>query len=912
MMKQNLIALALVLAMAVLAAPVMAGLTVDPADPDYLNITEMDGSVSYNFTITDVLIAQDGTIDIDVSSLDGFVADTVSVMTNDNVVVSDTAIAADWTYNIAASTLTLTSTGGDTAVGETVNVTFTGAGGNPWYFESSQAPFPLVATRMDADGGTATFDFSIETVPGHLGVTTGEKITSTDGATWANFTITDAPIIKDYNITIPVTGLFTYVASGTFTTANVVVEDSVADPTVWTGTVTGNTLTLNSTGGRTPVGSWVNVSFTGATNPWIPNSTGTKTVSLTGTRFDSAQTGTFNFVIRTVPPAGYAVAADFTASRTADIAPLTVVFTDKSGGNPDMWNWSFGDSAWFNTTTPASKSPTHTYTNVGKYTVNLTAKNVYGPDKKTRDKYISVLNGTVVTANTTITGLTTTTIGGQQSVAVDTTVLTKSALIPNNSVLEIQPPADRGLKNITIYAMPGVFVPAGGTISGPVSGVHLVSAEIAPSSPPFSLATGPKSSFNYSIDLATYPSNGLLTTKIWEGVIDEYDAKFRKVVDGNGGSGVAGTAYTANIEKTNIPSGTAVKIYMSVNSSWSQSLVDPTGMIFIVRISDDSTEGQVLPTQFLYNDPAEKLDYYEADSTRGLSTFGLYSLTGPNNPFQLVALAIANAPSNQPSSDSDSGTGNTPGAGTGQSTGPASVVEPGVQGAPASPAASEPVTAELSVTDQGVVTEATELQSADGIATVSIDQGVVALDQAGAPVSSVSIDTLAPSDMPSVPQDNTVSFAGIAYELGPNGAQFSPAISITFAVPAGQVGQDLTVRTYDHATDTWQDLPTTFDPVTGMVTAEVSHFCCFALFTKFVTAAPTLAATPAMPAMTPQIPTTLKPPSPTIATTFLGIILMVVNLLVTNPVLLVGIAVLAVGIVLMVWKQRRDRLYPKP
>jgi len=350
---------------------------------------------------------------------------------------------------------------------------------------------------------------------------------------------------------------------------------------------------------------------------------------------------------------------------------------------------------------------------------------------------------------------------------------------------------------------------------------------------------------------------------------------------------------------------------MSVNSSWSQSLVDPTGMIFIVRISDDSTEGQVLPTQFLYNNPAEKLDYYEADSTRGLSTFGLYSLTGPNNPFQLVALAIANAPSNQPSSDSGSGTGNTQGAGTGtgQSTAPA---EPGVQGAPASPAASEPVTAELSVTDQGVVTEATELQSADGIATVSIDQGVVALDQAGAPVSSVSIDTLAPSDMPSVPQDNTVSFAGIAYELGPNGAQFSPAISITFAVPAGQVGQDLTVRTYDHATDTWQDLPTTFDPVTGMVTAEVSHFCCFALFTKFVTAAPTLAATPAMPAMTPQIPTTLKPPSPTIATTFLGIILMVVNLLVTNPVLLVGIAVLAVGIVLMVWKQRRDRLYPKP
>ena len=297
------------------------------------------------------------------------------------------------------------------------------------------------------------------------------------------------------------------------------------------------------------------------------------------------------------------------------------------------------------------------------------------------------------------------------------------------------------------------------------------------------------------------------------------------------------------------------------------------------------------------------------------------SLNGPNNPFQLVALAIANSASNaasnpssyQSSSDSDSGTGNTPGAGTGQNAAPA---EPGVQGAPASPAATGAVTAELSISDQGVISQSTDLQSADGRASVSIDAGVVALDQAGAPVSSVSIDTLGPSDMPDVPQGGAVSFAGIAYDLGPNGAQFSPAISITFAAPPGQVGQDFTVRTYDHATDTWQDLPTTYDPQTGTVTAEVSLFCCFALFAKTVTTAPTapvIAATIAATHVPTQlIPTKIAPPSPTIATTFLGIVLTVINLLVTNPVLLVGIAVLAVGIVLMVWKQRRDRLYPKP
>jgi hypothetical protein len=225
------------------------------------------------------------------------------------------------------------------------------------------------------------------------------------------------------------------------------------------------------------------------------------------------------------------------------------------------------------------------------------------------------------------------------------------------------------------------------------------------------------------------------------------------------------------------------------------------------------------------------------------------------------------------------------------------------------------VTAALSINDQGVISQSAELHSPDGHASVSIDAGVVALDPAGAPVSSVSIDTLAPSDVPSVPQDNTISFAGMAYELGPNGAQFSPAISITFAAPPGQVGQDFTIRSYDLASGTWQDLPTTYNARTGTVTAEVSHFCCFALFAKTVTTAPAVPAAPtivATPVLTPRIPTTISPPSPTIATTFLGVTLWVVNMMIKNPFLLAGVVILVVGIVLMVWKQRRDRLNFRP
>jgi hypothetical protein len=268
-------------------------------------------------------------------------------------------------------------------------------------------------------------------------------------------------------------------------------------------------------------------------------------------------------------------------------------------------------------------------------------------------------------------------------------------------------------------------------------------------------------------------------------------------------------------------------------------------------------------------------------------------ISDPNNVVQLIGLVIAE----QVSSDTSG-------------TAPASK-EPGAQ-EPASPAATGAVTAELPVNNQGVVTEGTELQAPDGLATVSIGQGVVALDPAGAPVASVSIDTMAPSEMPDVPQGGAVSFAGLAYELGPNGAQFSPAISITFTAPPGQVGEDYTVRSYDHVTGTWQDLPTSYDPQTGTVTAEVSHFCCFALFTKTVTTKPVIAATPAAPAPKPLIPTTIAPPSPTIATTFVGIILWVVNLMITNPMVIAGIVILVVGIVLIVWKQRRDRLNYRP
>jgi|GEM_PF-529725 len=86
-----------------------------------------------------------------------------------------------------------------------------------------------------------------------------------------------------------------------------------------------------------------------------------------------------------VPPT-----AAFSANRTSGTAPLAVEFTDASTGSPIVWNWSFGDGAWHNTTDPAEKNPAHTYAAAGTYTVSLTASNAAGSDTHTEAGYITV------------------------------------------------------------------------------------------------------------------------------------------------------------------------------------------------------------------------------------------------------------------------------------------------------------------------------------------------------------------------------------------------------------------------------------------------------------------------------------------------------------------------------------------
>lgn len=855
-------------------------------------ITSPYGSTSPVITVTDADIAQNGIITIDITDLHQCTAGFA--LTSDNIIVDDTAVNAVWTATIDGNNLNLTSTGNDTVTGETVTVTFTGARGSPWIADT-YGPWEFHPTVTRADGlGAADFAFLIETVsptPIDLDIANGGDITTTAGSSSPVITVRGSDIAQDSTITIDVTPLNEYVATGGMTSQNIIVNDTAGNAN-WTGTVDHTILTLTSGGGPTLAGENISVTFTGEKNPWIANTSGPQIVPLSAVRTDGFGSGSFSIVFDISPPPGPIPQANFSASPVADLAPLIVSFTDTSLNNPTSWTWDFGDGSH-----SATRNPVHTYNQTGTYTVSLTASNIHGSGTLTRSRYIRVLNGVTRVANTSINGLIVSYDGSGQVITVNTSLLPASC-IPDSSVLEIQPPAGSGLKNITVYAVNGtIFSQQGVFISGRPAIVHLVSEEIAPPGG-FSDPVGPNSSFNYSFSLDRYPENHQIQTKIQEGIAPQTDSLLRKVTSGNDVF-IVGTAYTAAIAGLDSLNVSHAVIHMSLNSSWNPSLSGGPGRIYIWRVSGDESEGEIRPTTFRGTNPALNLDYYEAESPRGLSTFGISSFSGNNNPFQLITFVLAGIISEpQPAPGI-----NNPDEGAGSQKNAVSTVSSTIIPQPTQEASYQERTAKIYANSAGTITQATALTSFDGHATVVIGLGTVARDRDGKPLSSVTIAGILPGDIPPAPAGFVGLSGGTAYELRPDGAEFSPGILFSVNAPAGSpMGQEFVVKSYERSTGTWKDIPSVRDPRNGTVTAQVSHFCPFAVFARVVTVQTPSGQTTqvSQPVATAGIP----PPSNAMGIAG-GMFVWLVNLIATN---LMGVAIVIIltGTVVL-FRKRRGR-----
>jgi PKD repeat protein len=585
--------------------------------------------------------------------------------------------------------------------------------------------------------------------------------------------------------------------------------------------------------------------------------------------------------------------ANFEANITVGMVPLTVKFTNTSVGWQTDWNWTFGDGG-----TDTSANPVHTYSTKGIYSVSLDTTNDFGNNTLQKNSYIHALGGASATQNTAIAGITTMTVAGQLQLNFDTATLDYLFIPTNNTVLICVPPASSGFQQITFYSLDGTgFSWTGTTIRGTLSRTSLMSSVVQPSG--FPAALGIPISVNYTIDYPGYPQGASVTMNVYDDTEPDY-SDFLNTVKGAHFTSILGLPYIVQFQTTNIGTGYQATLNMSVDSTWVTGH-GGTGQMYAIRL--DYPYGEVLPISLISQDGTNT--HYGTVSPNGLSKFTLSGLSGSGNVFQMVYLGVVQH-FVEIQSSSDTSDGSVAGTAKGTGEGLTSLESLSLASAPEPPAAPEAKSVDLFINEQAAITQTTILQSPDQLATLSIGQGVVAKDSAENPLSSVTIASASMSDsgIPESLQGSTFSFAGIAYNLQPDGATFSPAVTITFTVPQAQWSQNFMVKEYDPIAEVWVDLPTTYHPESGTISASVSHFCIIALFSDTIKPSPaprrTMVQTP--------LPT-IAPPSPTSPFgVFYGIVAWLADLFMKNMYLFLIVAAIIVAFYANRRRKGRDPL----
>lgn len=132
---------------------------------------------------------------------------------------------------------------------------------------------------------------------------------------------------------------------------------------------------------------------------------------------------------------------------------------------------------------------------------------------------------------------------------------------------------------------------------------------------------------------------------------------------------------------------------------------------------------------------------------------------------------------------------------------------------------------EVPTTPEGVVTSTTTAKSADEKATATFPAGITI---SNASVNPFIVKIAPPAVLPDYPPPNVV-YVGYAYDFGPTGATFDPAIEIAIEFdPAKFEGKTPVIYTFE--ADNWVRLDTTI--LDNKAIAMVTHFSTFVLFAE--------------------------------------------------------------------------------
>jgi hypothetical protein len=136
-----------------------------------------------------------------------------------------------------------------------------------------------------------------------------------------------------------------------------------------------------------------------------------------------------------------------------------------------------------------------------------------------------------------------------------------------------------------------------------------------------------------------------------------------------------------------------------------------------------------------------------------------------------------------------------------------------------------------------------EFVSEDEMLHIVIPEGTIVLDKDGEPLIGLEL-TINETPLPPPPEANIV---GLTYDLGPDGASFDQAITITcsydpYEIPLEVAEEDLAIACCDEDVGEWLVVPSVVDMVNNTVTTLVDHLSTFTIMAPVPIPAPVPAA----------------------------------------------------------------------
>jgi len=146
-------------------------------------------------------------------------------------------------------------------------------------------------------------------------------------------------------------------------------------------------------------------------------------------------------------------------------------------------------------------------------------------------------------------------------------------------------------------------------------------------------------------------------------------------------------------------------------------------------------------------------------------------------------------------------------------------------------------TTELPLGPDGAVETRIILRAEDMSGDLTIDAGVVARDASGNPIDTISIVTAPAETLPSPEECGAIDHPVplYAYTCTPDGATFTPAITLTFTLTEEEwdlFGDNAEVGWFNSATGEWEMIAGVSDADQRTITIQVSHFSTYALFAE--------------------------------------------------------------------------------